>query len=952
MAVITIDGKKHEVDGKQNLLHVCLSLGYNLPYFCWHPAMGSVGACRQCAIIKYKDENDDKGKLVMACMEPASDGSIISLKNPEAVGFRAEIIEWLMTNHPHDCPVCDEGGECHLQDMTVMTGHDYRRFRFKKRTYRNQYLGPFINHEMNRCIQCYRCVRFYRDYADGRDFDAFAAHNHVFFGRHEDGILENEFSGNLVEVCPTGVFTDKTLKQHYTRKWDLTTAPSICVHCSVGCNTIAGERYGTLRRILSRYNSEVNGYFLCDRGRFGYEFVNSSKRIKNASIKTGITHQFVDLDTALSHIKDLISEGSTVIGIGSSHASLEANFLLKKLVGKDNFYSGVSPEQYRLQKIQLDVMKSGAFHSPSLKDIEESDAVLILGEDITNTAPMLALSVRQAIKKAPHGLLEKLKVPEWQDEAIREALQEAKLPMFIASSYPTKLNDVSALSINLAPGDIARIGNAIASHFDDAVKAPVDLIDNEKEFVERAVESLRNASKPLIITGTGALSENIIYSAVNVSNALQKLNKNLSLSFIFPQANSVGLMLLDGKPLDTMGSEKSKVIINLKNDLMGLEQELVRSITDNSKLITIDCLGNETTERSDIIIPSGTFAESDGTFINNEGRAQRYYQVYVPDNKEIMEGWRIMSRLLTSLSLTIPASSAERPGSSSNPGDERMGEGIPEQRTEGAGEIEKGNKDRQSGTVEPDFEEILKEIASSIPELREIVSITPPPGFRIAGQKISREPHRFSGRTAMRADVNVSEPKPPVDLDSPLTFTMEGYKGEPPSSMIPFFWSPGWNSVQSINKYQIEVGGPLHGGDPGRRLFEKNESANQKYYDINLEKFERKNEEYLAVPVYHIFGSEVLSSEAPAVQQMIPEMCVWMNPDDAVEEGIKKDQSLEISSGDKTFKLPVKVIMNLPRGMVGFPVLPGKTILLSTPDRSVKPVIKYNEWLKVKRNAD
>ena len=196
MAVITIDGKKHEVDEKQNLLHICLSLGYNLPYFCWHPAMGSVGACRQCAVIKYKDEKDDKGKLVMACMEPASDGAIISLKNPEAEGFRTEIIEWLMTNHPHDCPVCDEGGECHLQDMTVMTGHDYRRFRFKKRTYRNQYLGPFVNHEMNRCIQCYRCVRFYRDYADGRDLDDAA--------RAVAGIISAHITPSMME------FLDKT----------------------------------------------------------------------------------------------------------------------------------------------------------------------------------------------------------------------------------------------------------------------------------------------------------------------------------------------------------------------------------------------------------------------------------------------------------------------------------------------------------------------------------------------------------------------------------------------------------------------------------------------------------------------------------------------------------------------------------------------------------------------
>ena len=929
MAVITIDGKKHEVDGKQNLLHVCLSLGYNLPYFCWHPAMGSVGACRQCAVIKYKDENDEKGKLVMACMEPASDGSIISLKNPEAEGFRAEVIEWLMTNHPHDCPVCDEGGECHLQDMTVMTGHDYRRFRFKKRTYRNQYLGPFVNHEMNRCIQCYRCVRFYRNYADGRDLDAFAAHNHVFFGRAEDGILENEFSGNLVEVCPTGVFTDKTLKQHYTRKWDLTTAPSICVHCSVGCNTIAGERYGSLRRILSRYNSQVNGYFLCDRGRFGYEFVNSSKRIKNASIRKGKELQSIDLDTALTHISELVSGDNEVIGIGSPRASLEANYLLMKYVGNNNFYSGISPEQYRLQKIQLDIMKSGAFHSPSLKDIEESDAVLILGEDITNTAPMLALSVRQAIKKAPPGLLEKLKVPEWQDAAVREALQEEKLPLFIAASYSTKLDDVSALSINLAPADTARIGNAIASRFDKAVKAPDELSDNENEFVNRAAEALSSASKPLIITGTGALSTDIIYSAVNVSNSLQKLNKKLSLSFIFPHANSAGLMLLNGKPLDEIDGEKSKIVINLKNDLTRLEHELFRKITGKSKLVTIDCLENETTEMSDIIIPAGTFAESDGTFINNEGRAQRYYQVYNPDNKAILESWRIINRLIASATPELPASTVEASASGSN--DERLEKQLKDQKYERGDKLSRVDESReQSGIIEPGFEEVLQEIASSIPELREITTITPPPGFRIVGQKIPREPHRFSGRTAMRADLNVSESKPPDDPDSPLSFTMEGYRGEPPSSMIPFFWSPGWNSVQSINKYQIEVGGPLHGGDPGRRLFEKNDSVNLKYYDIKLDKFERKNEEFLAVPVYHIFGSEYLSSEAPAVQQRIPGLSVWMNPDDAAEKGIKKDQTVELISGDKSFKLPVNIKLNFPRGIVGLPVLPGKTIPLST----------------------
>ncbi|HYH55090.1 MAG TPA: 2Fe-2S iron-sulfur cluster-binding protein, partial [Anseongella sp.] len=231
MATLFIDNRPYEAKEGKNLLEACLSLGFDLPYFCWHPAMGSVGACRQCAVKSYKDEGDTRGKLVMSCMEPVRDQARISISDGEATAFRSHIIEWLMTNHPHDCAVCDEGGACHLQDMTVMTGHNYRNFRFNKRTYNNQYLGPFLHHEMNRCIHCYRCVRFYKDYAGGKDLDAMGAHNHVYFGRSEEGTLENEFSGNLAEVCPTGVFTDKTLKQHYTRKWDMTYAPSVCPGC-------------------------------------------------------------------------------------------------------------------------------------------------------------------------------------------------------------------------------------------------------------------------------------------------------------------------------------------------------------------------------------------------------------------------------------------------------------------------------------------------------------------------------------------------------------------------------------------------------------------------------------------------------------------------------------------------------------------------------------------------
>ena len=142
MVTINIDGKAYQVEPKGNLLETCLSLGIDIPYFCFHPALGSVGSCRLCAVKRYRDASDTRGRITMSCMEPVADGMIISVEDKEVKEFRSNIIEGLMTNHPHDCPICDEGGECHLQDMVVMTGHNYRRYEFKKRTYKNQYLGP------------------------------------------------------------------------------------------------------------------------------------------------------------------------------------------------------------------------------------------------------------------------------------------------------------------------------------------------------------------------------------------------------------------------------------------------------------------------------------------------------------------------------------------------------------------------------------------------------------------------------------------------------------------------------------------------------------------------------------------------------------------------------------------------------------------------------------------
>ncbi|MFK8772253.1 NADH-quinone oxidoreductase subunit NuoG, partial [Aeromonas caviae] len=414
MATIHVDGKEYEVDGADNLLQACLSLGLDIPYFCWHPALGSVGACRQCAVKQYQNADDKRGRLVMSCMTPSTDGTYISIEDEEAKEFRKTVVEWQMTNHPHDCPVCEEGGACHLQDMTVMTGHNSRRYRFTKRTHQNQDLGPFINHEMNRCIACYRCVRYYKDYAGGEDLGVYGAHDNVYFGRVEDGTLESEFSGNLVEVCPTGVFTDKTHSERYNRKWDMQFAPSICQGCSVGCNISPGERYGELRRIENRFHGALNHYFLCDRGRFGYGHVNLTDRPRQPLLQDGSDKLAITVDGALNRAADALRTASGVIGIGSPRASLESNFALRELVGAANFYSGVEQSEWKCLQKMLDILEHGGVRTPSLRDMEEADAVLVLGEDVTQTAARIALALRQAVKGKGREIARKLKVDLWQ----------------------------------------------------------------------------------------------------------------------------------------------------------------------------------------------------------------------------------------------------------------------------------------------------------------------------------------------------------------------------------------------------------------------------------------------------------------------------------------------------------------------------------------------------------
>ncbi len=657
-------------------------------------------------------------------------------------------------------------------------------------------------------------------------------------------------------------------------------SPNICQGCSLGCNIIPGERYGLLRRVSTRYNGEVNGYFICDRGRYGYEYVNSEERVREPVLRKNNELQPVDKEEAVSSIAEAINNSKGVVGIGSPRASLESNYTLQSLVGQDNFYQGISSHQKNLADTARSILQDGPARTPSLNDVKQADAVLVLGEDVTNTAPMLALNLRQSVRNQPMEEIEGQGIPEWHDAAIRNALQDEKGPLYIAAPSTTKLSEVATKTLEAKPDGVARLGFAIANKLNSQAPSVSDIDNEVDQLASEIAGELKNAKRPLVVSGTGCGSTEVLQAAANVAWALCGEEHEAELSLTVPESNTMGLSFLGGDSLDDafqkISNGEADTAIILENDLYRRKskKEVDQALANCQNVITLDHLANETVKSSTHILSAGTFAESDGTLINNEGRAQRYYQTFVPRWGTIHESWRWIREV----------------------------------------GVRCGNQEMEECRGLDDFVYALIE---AYPNLKQVKDIAPPAGFRISGQKMPRQPHRYSGRTAMYAHEDVNEPQPPDDPDSPLSFSMEGFRGgDRPSADISFFWSPGWNSIQSVNKFQNEIGGSLHGGDPGSRLIEPKDVNQPSFF---TEVPASSNGHLQAVPFHHIFGSEEHSVHTPAVQERMPEAYIAINTEDAEQNGIQEGADITFAVGEQELTLPVQISNTVAKGVVGIP---------------------------------
>ncbi|HAP3216247.1 TPA: NADH-quinone oxidoreductase subunit NuoG, partial [Escherichia coli] len=557
-----------------------------------------------------------------------------------------------------------------------------------------------------------------------------------------------------------------------------------------------------------------------------------------------------------------------------------------ELVGEENFYTGIAHgEQERLQ-LALKVLREGGIYTPALREIESYDAVLVLGEDVTQTGARVALAVRQAVKGKAREMAAAQKVADWQIAAILNIGQRAKHPLFVTNVDDTRLDDIAAWTYRAPVEDQARLGFAIAHALDNSAPA-VDGIEPELQSkIDVIVQALAGAKKPLIISGTNAGSAEVIQAAANVAKALKGRGADVGITMIARSVNSMGLGIMGGGSLEEALTEletgRADAVVVLENDLHrhASATRVNAALAKAPLVMVVDHQRTAIMENAHLVLSAASFAESDGTVINNEGRAQRFFQVYDPayyDSKTVMlESWRWLHSLHSTL------------------------------------------LSREVDWTQLDH--VIDAVVAKIPELAGIKDAAPDATFRIRGQKLAREPHRYSGRTAMRANISVHEPRQPQDIDTMFTFSMEG-NNQPTAhrSQVPFAWAPGWNSPQAWNKFQDEVGGKLRFGDPGVRLFETSENGLD-YFTSVPARFQPQDGKWRIAPYYHLFGSDELSQRAPVFQSRMPQPYIKLNPADAAKLGVNAGTRVSFSYDGNTVTLPVEIAEGLTAGQVGLPM--------------------------------
>ncbi len=636
---IEVDGQTLTANKGQMLIDVTDDNDIYVPRFCYHKKLSVAANCRLCLV-----EIEKVPKLMPACATPVMDGMKVKTRTQAAFEGQKSIMEFLLINHPLDCPICDQGGECELQDLAMGYGNDVSRYQEKKRVVKDKNIGPLIQTDLTRCIHCTRCVRFGEEIAGLREMGATGRGENMQIGTYIEKSVSSEMSGNIIDLCPVGALTSKPFR-YSARSWELVQKDAIAPHDSVGSNIHVHVKGNQVKRVVPANNESINEVWISDRDRFSYEAVYSDERLKLPMVKeNGIWHE-VDWETALDVVKNSLkvlvdSNESDQIGtIASASSTLEELYLLQKFIrgiGSNNIDSRLKQSHFA----DKNAGPSFPYLGQSISEFDALQSALLIGSNVRKDQPIINHRLRKAVL---HGA---------SVMALNSVDYDFNFPVVAKSIVAPDLMPIELASIlkALVESTNADVDKQIQQSIDKAIVSDVH---------RTIAVNLTDADDAIVLLGNIATAHPQFLLLRSLAGLIAKLS-NSKLGYLSESANTSGAWLSGALPHRLAGAKqqenvgmntlemleaqlKAYVLMGVEPELDCYDSRLARDAMKNAAFVVslTAFRSEEMNDYADVLLPISVFTETSGTYINNEGTSQSFAGVVSP-LAEARPAWKVL----------------------------------------------------------------------------------------------------------------------------------------------------------------------------------------------------------------------------------------------------------------------------------------------------------------------
>jgi NADH-quinone oxidoreductase subunit G len=646
MLKIEIDGIATEVEHGSTIIEAADSLGIPIPRFCYHKKLSVAANCRMCLV-----QVEKFGKPLPACATPVSEGMKIHTRSQAAVQAQKSVMEFLLINHPLDCPICDQGGECELQDIAVGYGGSASRYTEEKRVVLNKNIGPLISTDMTRCIQCTRCVRFLKEVGGMMELGMVGRGEHAEITAYVDKSVDSELSGNIIDLCPVGALTSKPFR-YSARSWELVRRPSIAPHDGLGSQIELQIKNNKVFRVLPREKDSINECWISDRDRFSYEGLNSAERLTKPMIRRG--EQWLEtnwqsaLEFAASRIKQ--TAGSDLGVLVSPNSTMEEGYLARKIA--EGLGCGNVDHRLRRSDFRLDGRFQGTpWMGCNIPDLQEMDRVLVIGSNLRNEHPLLTNRLRQAAK---FNAMELSLVNPLDDDQLLPVKHKA-----ICS--PNDMVNVLSQILKALSG-LQKLSLCLPTSMNQLLES-VKVWDNTQA-IAQSLAGL-GESYDLISPRVGVFLGNIAqhhprYSEIySLAEAIASLS-GATFGVLSEANNRVGMDLAGVLPKEGALNARSMLeqprstylLVNMEPELDCHNAQLAnQALQQAGCVVALTAYKSDALREADVLLPIAPFSETSGTYMSMEGRVQSFAAGVKPLG-ECRPGWKVLRVLGNLLGLS------------------------------------------------------------------------------------------------------------------------------------------------------------------------------------------------------------------------------------------------------------------------------------------------------------